>query len=143
MEALLQVPLFLLLLVGGTLLLFFVITAPARRQQSDQRRRGQQANAMIAQAESKLLLGDVAAAESLYLRALPLADGVDPLLFAEAYYGVARCAERRGDYEYAAQSVRFALAYVAEWRHEKPAYEQLLNRELQRLEALARPKGSI
>jgi len=97
------------------------------------RRDAEEASRLITQAEIKLQQGEVDAAFSLFLRALPLADGVAPLLFSEAYYGLARCAEKQGDLQYAAQSIRFALAYAPQWRYDKPAYEELLNSELRRV----------
>jgi hypothetical protein len=143
MDALIQAPLFLLAVLAGTALLFWIITAPARGNSQTLRRKAQEANSLIAQGEGKLLVGDYAAAESLFFRALPLADGSDALLFSEAYFGVARCAERRGDLQYAAQSIRFALAYAPEWRSDKPNYEQFLNRELRRvLDAIGKASPS-
>jgi hypothetical protein len=137
MDALFQGPLFILAVIAGAAFLFFVITAPARGNSQNRRRAGD-ADVFIAQAESKLLIGEIDAAESLYLRALPLADGVAPLLFSEAYYGLARCAERRRDMPHAAQCVRFALAYAPQWNMEKPAFEQLLKGELERYVAASR-----
>lgn len=130
MQDLLTMFFLLFAVVGGTYLLFFVLTSPHRAQD---RRRVEKADALLKQAESKMLTGDLDAAFSLFLEVLPLVDGVEPFLFSEAYYGLARVSEKKGDLKYAAQCINFALAYVEEWRHEKPNFEKLLRNEQRRV----------
>ncbi len=111
-------------------------SAPARQRQ----RNAAVANSLVSQAEIKIQSGDDVAAEAMYIRALALAEqSADKLLCAECYYGLARVEQARRDYKVAARMLEFALNTAPTWRDEKPNFERLLQRELQRMQEKQKP----
>lgn len=83
--------------------------------------------------------GQLDSAGALYSRAAILAVG-NPLLMSEAYYGLFRVAERRGDLQGAVRQIDAALSFAPEWRQYKPNFEGLLQREKERVVAQLGPK---
>lgn len=98
------------------------------------RRNQEEADRLIGQAEMQVQTGQLDSAASLYSRATMLAVG-DPLLMSEAHYGLFRVAERRRDLQGAVRQIDAALAYAPEWRQFKPNFENLLQREKDRVVA--------
>jgi len=78
-----------------------------------------------------MMRGQHDAAYSLYSRVIPLALQSGCYLFeAEAYYGIARIHEQKGNLPAARQALESALANRKMWADEKPNFARLISNML-------------
>lgn len=124
----------------GTLLVIFVVffllmqrTAPKGQPTERQRRRSaSEADQLLVQAESKMLLGQETEAMILFERAYWKADEAKQTLFAsEAMYGLARIQLKRRQFGPAVAYLERALELEKTWGELKPEFSRLLKSELE------------
>jgi len=95
------------------------------------RRAFEQADALLLKAEGAMMRGQYDAAYSLYAQVPRLAVQSGCYLFeAEAFYGMARIHEKKGDLPAARQALESALANRKMWADEKPNFERLISNML-------------
>ena len=123
---------FTLILLGGCAILLYAINTPRRQA----RNATWQTDDHLKKGESALLTARLDEAAMHFQQAKSLAArGYAPIFRAEACYGLARVAERRGDLEASAAYLEEALSHEAEFKAEFPNYADLLRHHLSEVEA--------
>lgn len=124
-----------ILLVAAVAIFILLVSIPRTAYSETARRRekADQADRLIGEAESKRLLGqNDAEAQALLTTALRLAqESGDPLLAAEACYGLGDIHMKRREFDAAVGMFELSLREQEELKQYKPNFVQLLNRRLE------------
>jgi hypothetical protein len=126
---------FLLMLAILVADIFLILAQQANSPARKARRAAAEANELLTKAEGKLLLNQNSEAAALFRQALYKAEVSEPLLASEAFYGLARVAERSADKAEAVRMTEQALELAKFWRAAKPNFETLLKHYLAELRA--------
>ncbi|MBX9940562.1 MAG: hypothetical protein K2Y32_14980 [Candidatus Obscuribacterales bacterium] len=122
-----------LVILGGCIIMLFALQAPQRRSQAQ----ADSADQHLQQAGSHFLRNELDQAYAHFQSALHLARQAGAVLYeAEAFYGMAGVAEKKGDFAGALAHMKAAQALKPQLQSYKPNFTSLIDRRVEELEKL-------